>query len=185
MELVLDTMVERVGRVRAGNGLEDGVGVGPLVDDRAVAKVERQVEDARERGARVLVGGRRLTDGALAHGHFYAPTLVADVDDTMLVRHEETFGPLAPVLTYGDVDELVAEANRTEYGLAAYVYTDDLSAAIRTVEGLRFGIIGVNDVSPTQASVPFGGMGASGLGREGGPEGIAEYLETKAVGLLV
>lgn len=184
-EPFLETMVERVGRVRAGNGLDEGVGVGPLVDEAAVAKVERQVEDAVARGAEALVGGHRLIEEPYDRGHFFAPTLLAGVREGMLVHHEETFGPVAPVITYGDVEELVTLANGTHYGLAAYVYTDDLAAAIRTVEGLRFGIIGVNDVSPTQASVPFGGMGDSGLGREGGHEGIAEYLETKSVGLLV
>ena len=184
-EPFLDTMVERVGRVRAGNGLEDGVGVGPLVDDAAVAKVERQVDDAVARGAEALVGGSRLTEEPFDRGHFFAPTLLGGVTPEMLIHTEETFGPVAPVIAYGDVDELVALANATNYGLAAYVYTDDLGAAIRTVEGLRFGIIGVNDVSPTQASVPFGGMADSGLGREGGPEGIAEYLETKSVGFML
>lgn len=184
-EPFVETMIERVGRVTAGNGLDDGVGVGPLVDEAAVEKVERQVQDALANGAEAPVGGHRLTDEPFDRGHFFAPTLLTGVEEGMLIHHEETFGPVAPVITYGDVDELVTQANATDYGLAAYVYTDDLSAAIRAVEGLRFGIIGVNDVSPTQASVPFGGMGDSGLGREGGHEGIGEYLETKSVGFLV
>ena len=103
----------------------------------------------------------------------------------MAIYREETFGPVAPIIAYGDVDEVVAMANDTDYGLAAYVYTNDIATAIRTAEGLRFGIIGVNDVNPTSASVPFGGMKDSGLGREGSHEGIAEYLETKSVGFAV
>jgi succinate-semialdehyde dehydrogenase/glutarate-semialdehyde dehydrogenase len=179
------TMTERVGRVRAGNGLDDGVGVGPLVNEAAVAKVADQVDDARALGAEVSVGGHRLTGEGFDRGHFYAPTLLTGVRDGMKIYREETFGPVAPVITYGDVDEVVAMANDTNYGLAAYVYTQNLSTAIRAFEGLRFGIVGVNDVNPTAASAPFGGMKDSGIGREGSHEGIAEYLETKLGGFAV
>jgi len=180
-----ETMVERVSKVRAGNGFTEGVGVGPLVNEAAVAKVAAQVDDAVSKGAEALVGGRRLDEGEFAAGHFYAPTLLAGVRDDMAIYREETFGPVAPIIAYGDVDEVVAMANDTDFGLAAYVYTNDVSTAIRTAEGLRFGIIGVNDVNPTSASVPFGGMKDSGIGREGSHEGIAEYLETKAIGFAV
>jgi succinate-semialdehyde dehydrogenase/glutarate-semialdehyde dehydrogenase len=179
------TMAERVSKVVAGNGFSEGVGVGPLVNEAAVAKVAAQVDDAVAKGATAVVGGRRLDEGEFAAGHFYAPTLLSGVRDGMAIYREETFGPVAPIIAYGEVDEVVAMANDTEYGLAAYVYTNDISTAIRTAEGLRFGIIGVNDVNPTSASVPFGGMKDSGLGREGSHEGIAEYLETKAVGFAV
>jgi succinate-semialdehyde dehydrogenase/glutarate-semialdehyde dehydrogenase len=103
----------------------------------------------------------------------------------MLIRREETFGPVAPVITYSEVDEVVAMANDTNYGLAAYVYTQNLSTAMRAFESLRFGIIGINDVNPTSAAAPFGGMGDSGLGREGGHEGISEYLEVKLGGFAI
>ncbi len=179
------TMVERVSKVRAGNGFDDGVGVGPLVDEAAVAKVADQVDDAVGRGADPLVGGHRLGDGEFTRGHFYAPTLLAGVGDGMKIYREETFGPVAPVITYGDVDEVIDLANDTNYGLAAYVYTRDFSTAIRAFEGLRFGIIGVNDVNPTAASAPFGGMGDSGIGREGSHDGIEEYLETKLGGFAL
>ena len=185
LDAFTETMVERVSKVRAGNGFDDGVGVGPLVNAAAVSKVEAQVEDAIAKGATALVGGHRLTEGSFARGHFFAPTLLSQVRDGMSIYREETFGPVAPIISYGDVDEVVALANDTEYGLAAYVYSNDISTAIRTAEGLRFGIIGVNDVNPTSASVPFGGMKDSGLGREGSHDGIAEYLETKAVGFSV
>jgi len=184
-EAFTETMADRVSKVVAGNGFADGVGVGPLVNEAAVAKVAAQVDDAVAKGATALVGGRRLDEGEFAAGHFYAPTLLSGVRDGMAIYREETFGPVAPIIAYGDVDEVVAMANDTEYGLAAYVYTNDISTAIRTAEGLRFGIIGVNDVNPTSASVPFGGMKDSGLGREGSHEGIAEYLETKAVGFAL
>ncbi len=180
-----ETMVDRVARVSAGNGFTDGVGVGPLVNEAAVAKVEAQVDDAVSKGAAALVGGHRLTDGEFAAGHFFAPTLLSGVTESMTIYREETFGPVAPIITYGSVEEVVALANDTEYGLAAYVYTNDISTAIRTAEGLRFGIIGVNDVNPTSASVPFGGMKDSGIGREGSHDGIEEYLETKSIGFAV
>jgi succinate-semialdehyde dehydrogenase/glutarate-semialdehyde dehydrogenase len=180
-----ETMVERVAKVSAGNGFTDGVGVGPLVNEAAVAKVEAQVNDAVGKGAAALVGGHRLSEGEFSDGHFFAPTLLSGVTDTMTIYREETFGPVAPIITYGSVEEVVALANDTEYGLAAYVYTNNISTAIRTAEGLRFGIIGVNDVNPTSASVPFGGMKDSGLGREGSHDGIEEYLETKSIGFAV
>ncbi len=179
------TMTERVGAVVAGNGLDAKVGVGPLVNEAAVAKVANQVDDALAKGAVAPVGGRRLIEGAFANGHFYAPTLLTGVTDSMLIYREETFGPVAPVIVYDDVDQVLELANDTNYGLAAYVYTNSLSTAVRAVEALRFGIIGVNDVNPTSASVPFGGMNDSGLGREGGSEGIAEYLETKVAGIAL
>jgi succinate-semialdehyde dehydrogenase/glutarate-semialdehyde dehydrogenase len=184
-EPFVETLVERISRVRAGNGMDEGVGVGPLVNEAAVAKVERQVEDAVAKGAGAPVGGHRLVDGDFARGHFFAPTLLTDVSADMTIYREETFGPVAPVIGYDDVDTVLDLANDTNYGLAAYVYTQNLSTAMRAFEGLRFGIIGVNDVNPTGASAPFGGMGDSGIGREGGHEGIAEYLETKLGGFAI
>ncbi|MGI9624164.1 MAG: NAD-dependent succinate-semialdehyde dehydrogenase, partial [Acidimicrobiales bacterium] len=181
----VDTMVERVGRVRAGNGMEEGVGVGPLVNGAAVDKVERQVEDAVSKGANARVGGHRLSDDAFSAGHFFAPTLLTEVSDTMTIYREETFGPVAPVIVYDDVDNVLELANDTNYGLAAYAYTNDINVAMKALEGLRFGIVGINDVNPTAASAPFGGMGDSGVGREGGHEGIDEYLETKLGGIAL
>ena len=181
----IETMVPRVAKVKAGIGTAEGVGVGPLVNEAAVAKVAAQVDDARAKGAEVPVGGARLTDDGLDAGHFYAPTVVTGVTDDMTIYREETFGPVAPIIVYDDVDQVIDLANDTNYGLAAYVYTNDLSTAIRAMEGLRFGIIGINDVNPTSAAAPFGGMNDSGLGREGGREGIAEYLETKLAGIAL
>lgn len=177
------TLTARIGRLQTGNGMDDGVGVGPLVDDAAVEKVATQVEDARAKGAGIPVGGYRLTENGLGAGHFYAPTLLTEVTPDMIVYREETFGPVAPVVVYDDVDEVIELANDTHYGLAAYVYTQNLQTAIKAFEALRFGIIGINDVNPTSASVPFGGMNDSGLGREGGHEGLDEYLETKTAGI--
>jgi len=185
VEAFTQTMAERVGRVKTGNGAAEGIGCGPLVNNAAVAKVEAQVNDAVAKGAEALVGGSRLTDGDLANGHFFAPTVLSGVTPEMAIYREETFGPVAPVIAYDDDDDVIALANDTNYGLAAYVYTNELSTALRTVEGLRFGIIGVNDVNPTSASVPFGGMKDSGLGREGAREGLLEYLETKTAGIAI
>jgi succinate-semialdehyde dehydrogenase/glutarate-semialdehyde dehydrogenase len=181
----VEEFVSRVTRLRGGNGLEDGVTVGPLVNDRAVAKVERQVEDAVARGAKVEAGGHRLLDDGLDKGHFYAPTVLTGVTPQMTIYREETFGPVAPIITFEDDEEAIAMANDTHYGLAAYLYTRDISRAHRVFERLRFGIVGINDINPTAAAAPFGGMKESGLGREGGREGIAEYLETKLGGFSI
>ena len=175
-------LADRVGKMVAGNGLEDGVSIGPLVDQPSLDKVDRQVTDAVDKGADLLAGGRRLTDDGLDAGYFYAPTVLGGVADGMDIYREETFGPVAPVILFDDVESVLELANDTNYGLAAYVYTNDLSTAMKMFEGLRFGIIGINDINPTAAAAPFGGMGDSGVGREGGIEGIAEYLETKLGG---
>lgn len=181
----LETLTARVGKMKAGSGFEEGVAIGPLVNHAAIEKVDTQVRDAVAKGAEAITGGGPLTDGALGQGHFYAPTVLAGVTPEMRIYREETFGPVAPVIRYSDDDDVLAMANDTEYGLAAYVYTRDLSRAMHLFEGLRFGIIGINDINPTSAAAPFGGMKNSGLGREGAREGIAEYLETKLGGFAI
>ncbi|MCB8961446.1 MAG: NAD-dependent succinate-semialdehyde dehydrogenase [Ardenticatenales bacterium] len=185
MEPFVATFTERVGRLVAGNGLTPGVQVGPLVNEAAVAKVANQVEDAVAHGATLHLGGQRLTENGLAQGHFYAPTVLGDVTPEMLIYREETFGPVAGIIPFDDDDDVIAMANDTHYGLAAYVYTQNISRALRTFEALEFGIVGINDINPTSAAVPFGGMKASGLGREGAREGLKEYLETKIAGLVI
>jgi len=179
------TLAERVAKMKAGSGVEEGVAIGPLVNAGAVDKVDGQVRDAVTRGAKLVCGGERLTENGLDAGFFYAPTVLAGVTDQMTIYREETFGPVAPVIGFDDENEVLAMANDTHYGLAAYVYTRDLARAFRMFEGLRFGIIGINDINPTAAAVPFGGMKSSGLGREGGHEGIDEYLETKVGGFAI
>jgi succinate-semialdehyde dehydrogenase/glutarate-semialdehyde dehydrogenase len=165
--------------------MEDGVSIGPLVGPEALAKVERQVTDAVEQGAALVCGGRRLTDAGLDRGYFFAPTLLAGVTPSMQIYREETFGPVAPVIPFDTEEEVIAMANDTHYGLASYIYTRDMARALRVFESLRFGIVGINDINPTAAAAPFGGMKESGLGREGGREGIAEYLETKLGGFSI
>jgi succinate-semialdehyde dehydrogenase/glutarate-semialdehyde dehydrogenase len=175
----------RVAKLQPGNGLEDGVTVGPLIDEAAMAKMEAQVADATGKGAGVALGGQRLSEGSLGSGTFYAPTVLTDVTPAMRIYREETFGPIAPVVVFEDEDEVVEMANDTTYGLASYIYTRDLSRALKVAEGLDFGIIGINDINPTSASVPFGGIKESGLGREGAREGLLEYVDQKVVGIAL
>jgi succinate-semialdehyde dehydrogenase/glutarate-semialdehyde dehydrogenase len=181
----VETLEQRVRALKVGSGDADGVSIGPLIDERAIIKMESQVSDAREKGARVVVGGERLQVDGLDGKTFYAPTILADVNEDMLITHEETFGPIAAVMKFDNEDEVIAKANDTEYGLAAYVYTNDLSTALRVTERLRFGMVGINDINPTSAAAPFGGVKSSGLGREGGYQGIDEYLDTKLVGIAL
>jgi succinate-semialdehyde dehydrogenase / glutarate-semialdehyde dehydrogenase len=173
----------RVGKLQPGNGLEDGVTVGPLIDEAAMDKMAVQVSDATAKGASIATGGHRLTDGAFRAGTFYAPTVLTDVTPEMRIYREETFGPIAPVVVFRDDDEVLEMANDTSYGLASYLYTNDLRRALTVAEGLDFGIVGINDINPTSASVPFGGIKESGVGREGAREGLLEYLDQKVVGI--
>jgi succinate-semialdehyde dehydrogenase/glutarate-semialdehyde dehydrogenase len=150
-----------------------------------MAKMEEHVSDATGKGADVAVGGHRLTEGAYGAGTFYAPTVLTGVTSEMLIYRDETFGPIAPVIVFEDEDEVISMANDTSYGLASYVYTNDIKRALTAAEGLDFGMIGINDINPTSASVPFGGIKESGLGREGAREGILEYLDEKVVGIAL
>jgi succinate-semialdehyde dehydrogenase/glutarate-semialdehyde dehydrogenase len=186
---IVDPFIEefknRVSGMRAGSGFEQGVSIGPLVNSAALEKVNRQVTDALDKGAKLVCGGHRMMDNNLDKGCFYAPTVLKDVTPEMLIYRQETFGPVAPIIAFDTQEEVLEMANDTIYGLAAYVYTGNLSRAMRMFEGLHFGIIGINDINPTAAAAPFGGMKESGLGREGGREGIGEYLETKLGGFSV
>jgi succinate-semialdehyde dehydrogenase/glutarate-semialdehyde dehydrogenase len=172
-------LAERMGALKVGRGTEDGVQVGPLIDDVQRGKVEELVEDARSKGAKVVVGGER-SDGA---GYFYKPTVLGDIPDGARVLSEEIFGPVAPVKGFQSEEEAIAAANNTEYGLVAYVFTRDINRAFRVIEELDTGMIGFNQGMVSNAGAPFGGVKQSGFGREGGPEGMDEYLETKYVAL--
>jgi len=174
-------LAERIGAMKVGRGTEDGVTMGPLIDEAQRSKVAELVDDAVSKGAKVLCGGRRV-DGA---GYFYAPTVLADIPDDANLLREEIFGPVAPIMGFATEDEAIARANDTEYGLVAYVFTRDIDRAFRVVERLDTGMIGLNQGLVSNAGAPFGGVKQSGFGREGGPEGLEEYLETKYVALNV
>jgi succinate-semialdehyde dehydrogenase / glutarate-semialdehyde dehydrogenase len=174
-----ERLAERMGALKVGRGTEDGVQVGPLIDDAQRGKVEELVEDARSKGAKVVVGGER-SGGA---GYFYTPTVIADVPDGARMLSEEIFGPVAPVKGFQSEEEAIAAANNTEYGLVAYVFTRDINRAFRVIEELETGMIGFNQGMVSNAGAPFGGVKQSGFGREGGPEGMEEYLETKYVAM--
>ena len=172
-------LAERMDDLPIGRGVEEGVVVGPLIDAAARAKVSSLVEDAVRRGADVVVGGKPL-DGA---GYFYPPTVLTNVPEDAQMRHEEIFGPVAPVVTFETEEEAIAAANDTEYGLVSYVYTRDLDRALRVCERLETGMIGLNQGIVSNPAAPFGGVKHSGLGREGGRLGIEEFLETKYVAI--
>ncbi|MBL3649630.1 succinate-semialdehyde dehydrogenase [Bacillus sp. RHFS10] len=169
---------EQVSKLKVGNGLEDGVNVGPIINKRGFEKIVSQIDDAVEKGAKVLAGGTydRNDDKGC---YFVNPTVLADVDTSMNIMHEETFGPVAPIITFSDIDEAIQLANDTPYGLAAYFFTENYRRGIYISENLEYGIIGWNDGGPSAVQAPFGGMKESGVGREGGSEGIEPYLETK------
>jgi succinate-semialdehyde dehydrogenase/glutarate-semialdehyde dehydrogenase len=164
-------------RLKVGNGLADGVAVGPLVNAATRDKVESLVDDARARGARVVLGGRRIA----APGYFYEPTVLADVPAGAACLGEEIFGPVAPLQAFATEEEVIARANDTEYGLVAYVYTRDLARGLKVTERLEFGMVGLNRGLVSDPAAPFGGVKQSGLGREGAHEGLMEFLETQYV----
>ncbi len=178
---IYDAFVEKLAaasnRLKVGPGLEDGVQQGPLIDEKAVEKVEELIADAADKGGKVVAGGKRHELG----GSFFQPTVIAQATPDMRFMKEEIFGPVAPVFKFETEEEGVALANDTEYGLACYFYTGDLGRAFRVMEGLKYGMVGVNEGIITTPEAPFGGVKESGLGREGGHQGIEDYLDTKYV----
>ncbi len=170
-----EKLAAKVGALAVGEGTGDGVLIGPLIDDAAIEKVEGHVEDAVAKGARIVVGGRRHALG----GTFYEPTVLIDTTQAMKVAQEETFGPVAPLFRFETEDEAVAMANDTEFGLAAYFYTENVRRAWRVAEALEYGMVGHNTGLISNEVAPFGGVKQSGLGREGSRHGIEEYLEIK------
>jgi len=170
-------LAERMGSLVIGRGTQDGVQVGPLIDARARDGVAQRVSDAVGAGAKVVVGGSTVGD----QGYFYAPTVLADVPAGSRLLTEETFGPVAPIVTFDSEEQGIALANDTEYGLIGYAFTRQLDRAMRVAEALETGMVGLNAGVVSNAAAPFGGVKASGFGREGGAEGIEEYLETKYV----
>lgn len=171
---------EAAKNLKVGDGVSEAVDVGPLINQSSVDKVTRHVDDAVANGATVLTGGEDL---AAKGGTFYAPTVLTNIDSSMLIMREETFGPVAPLQKFEDVDEVIKLANGTPYGLAAYVFTESVSKGTLIIEQLDFGIIGWNDGMPSTAQAPFGGMKESGMGKEGGREGLEAFLESQYVAI--
>jgi succinate-semialdehyde dehydrogenase/glutarate-semialdehyde dehydrogenase len=176
-----EKLAAKLAAMKVGRGTDDDVAVGPLIDGDQRGKVAELVEDARSRGAEVVLGGT-ARDGA---GYFYEPTVLGGVSGDARLLKEEIFGPVAPVIGFDDEEAAVAAANDTEFGLVAYVYTSDLKRAFRVVEGLETGMVGLNQGLVSNPAAPFGGVKASGFGREGGREGIDEYLEIKYVAMAL
>src|SRR5256885_2234374 len=172
-----DKLASKMGSLKLGRGTDDGVDVGPLIDDNQRSKVRGLVDDARSKGAKVVVGGG-APDGC---GYFFEPTVLSDVPPEADLLREEIFGPVAPVASFESEEDAIAAANKTEYGLVAYVYTQDVKRALRVCEALDTGMVGLNQGIVSNPAAPFGGVKQSGFGREGGEEGIEEYLETKYV----
>lgn len=174
----LERFTEAVEKLKVGDGIDEEIDIGPLINRSSIDKVSQHVADAVENGASLLTGGEEITLGG---GSFYAPTIISDVNPSMVVMREETFGPVAPVQKFETVEEVIELANDTKYGLAAYVFTESVSKGTLLIEKLDFGIVGWNDGVPSAAQVPFGGMKESGIGREGGHEGLDAFLETQYV----
>lgn len=189
-ESVVDEFSEKlsakVSKLKVGNGLEEGVQVGPLINEGAYDKVSAQADNARALGAEILCGGEGIVDTE-KKTYFYQPTVIKNANQDMEIMNEETFGPLIPIQQFTDIEEAVALANSLPFGLAAYYFTNDYRVGLYLSEALDFGVIGWNDGAPSAAHAPFGGLKESGLGKEGGPEGIEAYLDTKylSIGNLI
>ena len=168
-----DKLAEAVKKLKVGDGVEQGVTTGPLINKAAVAKVQEHIEDAVSKGGKVVIGGKPLG------GNFFEPTLIRDVTTDMAVAREETFGPVAPLFRFKTEEEAIEMANNTEFGLACYFYTRDIGRVWRVAEGLEYGMVGINEGIISTAEAPFGGVKESGLGREGSHHGVEEYLEMK------
>ncbi|WP_407703002.1 NAD-dependent succinate-semialdehyde dehydrogenase [Virgibacillus tibetensis] len=179
-EEFVEKFSREVEKLKVGNGIDESVNVGPLINRDGLDKVNHHVQDAVSKGASVVTGGEVITEG---EGVFFSPTVIKDVDQSMVVMQEETFGPVAPIQKIDSEAEAVHLANNTPYGLAAYVFTENVARGTRVIEQLNFGIVGWNDGAPSAAQVPFGGMKESGMGREGGHEGIDAFVESQYVSI--
>jgi len=176
---------KKAAALRIGNGLDPDIDVGPLHDKHRLAATEALVQDMLDKGASILCGGRRPEGEKYERGYWFEPTVATGVTKDMVIMQEEPFAPILPVIGYDDLDQAVRQANDSPFGLAAYVITNDLGRAFKLGEALEAGIIGINDPSPAAAQAPFGGMKESGMGREGGHQGIDAYTETKYISMVL
>ncbi len=179
-QALVEALTARIGRLKVGNPMNEETDVGPLIHDRALARVTEHIDDAVKKGAQVRAGGQKVRLSDRERGCFFQPTLLDEITPTARIMREETFGPVLAVQSFENETDALARANATEYGLAAYVFTRDLGRSIRAVEALEFGTVGVNSVAIIAPQLAFGGWKSSGVGRENGAEGLAEYLETKS-----
>jgi succinate-semialdehyde dehydrogenase/glutarate-semialdehyde dehydrogenase len=177
----LDALLGHVARLDVGDGLTSACALGPLVNEKIYRNSERQVADARAKGARIAIGGERLTGGVYDGGWFFPPTVIADADPSLAVMNEETFGPVLGVAPFDSREEAVRLANSTVYGLAGFVFSSNLATALTTAERLEVGSVWVNDIQRSNQRAPFGGMKESGIGREKGRYGVEAYLEYKTI----
>lgn len=176
-----EKLLEKVKQLNIGSGLDENIDLGPLINKQAMEKVESHVEDAVSKGAKVITGGKRWS-GDLS-GNFYEPTILTKVNDQMKIMNEETFGPVMPIQTFTDEEEVIKKANDTDYGLAAFIFTENTSRSLRVAEQLEYGIVGVNDVFPATPEAPFGGIKQSGIGKEGGFYGMRQFMEEKFISI--
>ncbi len=184
-EKFLALFKEKVEAIKIGNGLEEHVELGPVVNEGSLQKIKEHVEDAVHKGATLVTGGKKCVVKGFECGYFYEPTILADVKESMLISYEETFGPVAPVFSFQTEEEVIQKANDTDYGLASYFFTQDLSRATRVSEALEYGMVGINDDALAAVQGPFGGVKESGIGREGGPDSLADFLETKFISTVI
>lgn len=175
----VEKLVQEVQKFKVGNGLDKGTSMGPLIDEHAVNKVSTHIQDALSKGAQLIIGGKKHLLG----GTFFEPTILTNVPQTAIVAQEETFGPLAPIFTFTDEEQVIADANNTQYGLAAYFYSRDIRRIFRVAEALEYGMVGINSGLISNEMAPFDGVKSSGLGREGSKYGIEEYVEIKYLSL--
>lgn len=184
-EALTSKIVERVERLKVGSGKDEGVHIGPVVNSKSLENLVKLVEDAVDKGAKIRVGGRRLDQGPFAKGFFFAPTVLDKVDQSMELTKEEIFGPIAPILTFKNEEEVLDRVNQSPVGLAAYFFTNDINRIYYMAEQLEVGIVGVNGAQLSVPQAPFGGIKESGIGREGGRQGIDEFLEEKYISLTL
>ena len=176
-----EKLIAGIKTMKVGNGMENGVAFGPMIDQSGLDKVKEHIVDATSKGAKVVLGGNNHELGGL----FFQPTILTGVDNSMMVTHDETFGPMAPLFRFENEDDVIAQANDTRFGLASYFYSSDLSRVHKVSEALEYGIVGVNTGIISTEVAPFGGVKESGIGREGSRHGIDDYMELKYVCLSV
>lgn len=178
----VEQLLKKISDVKVGNGLDDP-DIGPLINESAIEKIQNQLSDATQKGATILYGGNRLTDGEYRDGLFFEPTIIDGITNEMNIYYEETFGPVIPLIGFTETEAVIAAANDTEFGLASYFFSNNLQTISQTASSLDYGIVGVNEMAISNAAVPFGGVKHSGFGRENGKYGVEEYVEVKFINI--